>query len=617
MTNTKKESLFAEFPPVATEDWEKVIEKDLKGADYERKLVWKTAEGFNVRPYYRAEDLEKIKFLDSEAGQFPFVRGVRPHNKWRIHQSITIKSVEEANKEALEILMKGVDSLGFVVGADGLTAEQLDVLLEGIDLPSISIAFSGKKISATARLFIAKMDREGVAKESIHARFAVDPIINNLTKEGEYVYGGDGAACFETVAEIMKLSAEYHHIRVITVHGSALSNSGSTIVEELAFSLAAAHDYIVRIMEEGLSIDQVASKIMFEMSVTSNYFMEIAKFRAARLLWANIVKAYAPENECVCKMQAHAVTSEWNQTAYDPYVNMLRGTTEAMSAAIAGVYSLEVLPFNYAYEEADVFSKRIARNTELLLKHESHFDQVVDPSGGSYYIENLTSSIADQAWALFLEVEQMGGYRAAHAAGFVVESVNKSAATKDKNIATRRQILLGANQYPNFTEEAGESLSVEAVSKCEPSANKLTPYRGAMAFEQMRLGVDRSEKELKAFMLTCGNLGMARARSQFACNFFACAGIKVMDNTYFKTIEEGVAAAKATKADIVVVCSSDDDYATLAPQIKEQLAGEAILVIAGAPACSAELEAQGITNFISVKSNVLETLKSYLKELGL
>ena len=343
----------------------------------------------------------------------------------------------------------------------------------------------------------------------------------------------------------------------------------------------------------------------------------MAKFRAARMLWANIVNGYKPECHCSEKMFTHAVTSSWNQTVYDPYVNMLRGTTEAMSATIAGVHSLEVLPFNHSYEAGDEFSKRIARNVELLLKHESHFDQVVDPAGGSYYIENLTQSIAEEAWKLFLEIEDKGGYTAAYEAGFVAEKVKASAALKDKNIATRRQVLLGANQYPNFTEVAGESLCSCAVNRVEGEGNVLVPYRGAMAFEAMRLGVDRSGKEPKAFMLTCGNLAMARARAQFSWNFFACAGIKVQDNTFFKSVEEGVQAALAAAADIVVVCASDDDYAEVAPKVKELLDGKAILVVAGAPACTPELEAQGITNFINVKSNVLETLKFYLKEMGI
>ena len=198
-----------------------------------------------------------------------------------------------------------------------------------------------------------------------------------------------------------------------------------------------------------------------------------------------------------------------------------------------------------------------------------------------------------------------------------MERVKASAAAKDRNIATRRQALLGANQYPNFTEVAADTITDEVVTRKHAEGNVLTPYRGAMAFEQMRLHVDRSGKAPKAFMLTCGNLAMARARAQFSCNFFACAGIRVQDNTFFKSVEEGVAAALEAKADIVVVCSSDDDYAELAPRVKELLGGKAILVVAGAPACTPELEAQGITNFINVKSNVLETLKFYLKELGI
>ncbi len=242
---------------------------------------------------------------------------------------------------------------------------------------------------------------------------------------------------------------------------------------------------------------------------------------------------------------------------------------------------------------------------------------MVDPAGGSYYIETLTRNIAEQAWKLFLETEDKGGYIAAFESGFVVERVKASAAAKDKNIATRRQILLGANQYPNFTEVADAAVTADVVTRAEADGNVLKPYRGAMAFEAMRLHVDRSGKEPKAFMLTCGSLAMARARAQFSCNFFACAGIRVQDNTFFKSVEEGVAAALEAKADIVVVCSSDDDYAELAPKVKELLGGKAILVVAGAPACAPELEAQGISNFINVKSNVLETLKFYLKELGI
>ena len=616
MANTNREKLFTEFPPVPTEKWEEVITADLKGADYERKLVWRTGEGFNVRPYYRAENLEGIQFLGSQAGEFPYVRGTRANNHWRVHQTVTVACPKEANAEALKLLNSGVDSLGFSIASENFTAEELDQLLDGISIPAIDIVFCGAKPGHLADLFLAKVEKEGIAKEEVHAAFSIDPLVRNLSSKGDFC-SPNGEKCFARIAELIRRTAEYKHVRIVTVNAQIFGNSGSTIVEELAFALSAGHDYLVRLMDLGLTIDQVARKLRFSFSISSNYFLEIAKLRAARMLWANIVKGYNPEKNCAGKMMIHAETSRWNQTVYDPYVNMLRGTTEAMSAAIGGVYSMEVTPFDRAFEAPTEFAKRIARNVELLLKHESHFDQVVDPAGGSYYVENLTQSIAAEAWKLFIEIEEKGGYTEAYKSGMIVERVKASAAAKDKNIATRRQVLLGANQYPNFTEVAGKEITADAVSRPTAEGNVLVPYRGAMAFEEMRLHVDRSGKEPKAFMLTCGSLAMARARAQFSCNFFACAGIRVIDNTFFKSVEEGVEAALASKAEIVVVCSSDDDYAEVAPKVKELLAGRAILVVAGAPACTPELEAQGITNFINVKSNVLETLKFYLKEMGI
>ena len=616
MANTKSEKLFTEFPPVPTEKWEEVITADLKGADYERKLVWKTGEGFNVRPYYRAENLEGIKFLGSQAGEFPYVRGTHAHNRWRVHQTVSVVCPKEANAEALKILNAGVDSLGFCIASADFSAADLDMLLKDICIPAVEITFCGEKMANVAELVLAKVEKEGIAKEDVRIAFCIDPLVKGLSSKGDFC-SPNGEKCIARIVELIHKTKEYKHVRIVTVAGQTFGNSGSTIVEELAFTLSAGHDYLVRLTDAGLDVDAAARKLRFSFSVSSNYFMEIAKFRAARMLWANIVKGYGPAKNCACKMQIHAETSRWNQTVYDPYVNMLRGTTEAMSATIAGVHSLEVMPFDASFENPTEFSKRIARNVELLLKNESHFDQVVDPAGGSYYVENLTQSIAAEAWKLFLEIEEKGGYTEAYKAGLIVERIKASAAAKDKNIATRRQTLLGANQYPNFTEVAGKEITAESVTRKQAEGNVLVPYRGAMAFEEMRLQVDRSGKEPKAFMLTCGNLGMARARSQFSCNFFACAGIKVIDNTYFKSIEEGAKAALESKAQIVVGCASDDDYAEAAPKVKELLGGKAILVVAGAPACAPELEAQGITNFINVKSNVLETLKFYLKEMGI
>ena len=624
----KEQKLFAEFPPVSTEQWESVIAVDLKGADYEKKLVWRTAEGFNVRPYYRAENLDGIKYLGSQCGEFPYVRGTGKDNNWRIVQTIEVGCPKEANAQATVLLTKGVESIGFVIGDKEFSAADLDTLLSGISVKNTELVFSGCATKKVAGLFIDKMDKEGVDPETVRVSFVLDPIVKKLTLKGTMACKNGQCKGFENLASLISKGAAYKRIRFVNVSGEIFHNSGSTIVQELAFTLAAGHEYVVKLMEQGLSVDQVAPALRFSMAISSNYFMEIAKFRAARLLWANIMAPYNPSRGCASKMKVHAVTSKWNMTVYDPYVNMLRGTTEAMSAAVSGVHSIEVLPFDTPYEKPTDFSARIARNVQLLLKEESHFNQVCDAAGGSYYIENLTNSIAEQAWNLFRQVEEKGGYIAAFEAGFIQDQVEASAAKKNSKIATRRETLLGTNQFPNFNEVADEAITEDVVtgkstckcgcaSQAADGVRPLKPYRGAMAFEQMRLKVDRSGKQPKAFMLTCGALAFARARAQFSCNFFACAGIRVQDNTYFKSVEEGVKAALEAKAEIVVICAADDDYATLAPEAFKLLGDKAIFVVAGAPACKEELEAQGIKNFISVRNNVLETLQYYLKELGI
>jgi len=344
------------------------------------------------------------------------------------------------------------------------------------------------------------------------------------------------------------------------------------------------------------------------------------------MLWAQIVKAYEPKCECGCKMKVHAETGSWNKTFYDPYVNMLRTQTEAMSAALGGADSITVLPFNAIYEESTTFSDRIARNQQLLLKEESSFDKIVDPGAGSYYIEELTASIADEAWKLFLEIQDKGGFLAAAKEGFIQGKVKEMAQKRDMNIATRRENLLGINQFPNFTERLEKpELADAALEACDMTAEDaeietIKPYRGAQAFEKIRVATDKYSKDNKrplAFMLTTGNLAMRKARAQFACNFFAVAGYEVKDNNGFATVEEGVKAAKEAGADIVVICSSDDEYAEFAPAAFTAMNGEGIFVVAGSPACMDELKSKGIETFIHVKSNLLADLTSYQTKLGI
>ncbi|MBO7372212.1 MAG: methylmalonyl-CoA mutase small subunit [Bacteroidales bacterium] len=621
------EKLFAEFPAVTTEQWEEVITKDLKGADYDKKLVWKTIEGFNVRPYYRAENLADIKFRDTLPGQFPFVRGTKKSNEWLIRQDFcACENLEEANRLALDALMKGANSIGFELPHRALDEKEMAVLLKDICLQAIEVNFCGccpGKTRGTLDSFLKYAEAQGVAKDEIRASFDFSPL-HALTVKGRFC---DDA--FDKLADCVKAVAAYPGIRVVAVKACDFNSAGSSISQELGYAMAIGSEYMTALTDRGLDAAEVARRIKFIFAISGNYFFEIAKFRAARVLWANIVKAYGVEDLDAMKIKVHAVTSSWNQTVYDAYVNMLRGTTEAMSAALAGVDSIVVLPFDHAFRAPNEFSNRIARNTQSILKEEAHFDKVEDPGAGSYYIETLTSSIAKAAWDIFKSVDEKGGYVEAFKAGDVQAAVKAVSDKRDQAIAKRRDTILGTNQYPNFLEKASDEITKEIVTRdascgccCGKDDDKkvaepLRPYRGAQAFEALRLATDRSGKQPQAFMLTFGNLAMCRARAQFSCNFFAVAGFKVVDNNRFSSVEEGVEAALAAKADIVVACSADDEYAEAVPKIKELIGDKAIVVVAGDPECRPELEAKGIDKYIHVRCNVLETLKEYQAEMGI
>lgn len=265
-----------------------------------------------------------------------------------------------------------------------------------------------------------------------------------------------------------------------------------------------------------------------------------------------------------------------------------------------------------------MFSLRIARNVQIIIKEEAHFDKVVDPAAGSYYIENLTDSIIENAWNLFLQVEEKGGFVASLKGGFIQYEIETTSQKRNKNIETRRELFLGTNQYPNFNEILADK-EIKAVHTVEGSNLPIKPiklYRGAEAFEEMRLRTDKSGKRPVVFMLTIGNLNFRKARAQFSSNFFACAGFEVIDNNGFETIEQGVSAAREKNADIIVLCSSDDEYKTYGSELNTAKNNE-IIVIAGSPKCKDELESKGITNFVHVRSNVLEELKKYQQLLGI
>ncbi len=619
MSNSK-EKLFTEFQAPTTQEWLDKIEVDLKGADFNKKLVWRTNEGFNVQPFYRREDVLKLKTPDSLPGEFPFVRGnKKDDNTWYIRQDIVADDAAEANKKALDILNKGIDSLGFYIPGEKVSAAFIETLLDQIlcDIVEVNFHTCQRHALELAQILTAYFEKKGYDKEKIVGSIDFDPMKKMVMK------GKDTSEVLATAPQLVEALKDYPQFRCICVNTVALNNAGAYIVQELGYALAWGNEYLQQLVDAGVDVDLAAKKIKFNMGVSENYFMELAKFRAARMLWAQIVKQYEPKCDCACKMCVHAVTSEYNQTLFDSYVNLLRSQTEAMSAALAGVHSMVVTPFDVTYEAPTDFSERIARNQQLLLKEECHFNTVVDPGAGSYYVEHLTDSLAVEGWKIFLKVEEEGGFLAAVKAGTIQDDINATNVKRHGDAAKRKEFLLGTNQFPNFTEKSEGKRAVGCGCCCgktkdssESAFKAISSTRLAADFEDLRIHTEETKVPV-AFMLTIGNLAMRQARAQFSCNFLACAGYKVIDNLGFKTVEEGVDAALEAKADIVVICSSDDEYAEYAIPAFKYLDGRAMFVVAGAPACMDDLKAAGIENFIHVRCNVLETLKEYNQKLGI
>ena len=637
----EKLNLLADFPAISTQEWKDKIITDLKGADFDKKLVWRTPEGFNVQPFYRQEDLRGLKTTVSAPGQFPYVRGTRTNNEWAIRQNIcACENPRKANKLALDILNKGITSLGFCLNADKLNYRYIKNLLKDIDARAININFTicPCKAAKLADILVRYYGRCGYDFKSVYGSINVDPIKGMLLK-GKDLSREQIAAKLAEVVNACKTLVNY---RVVGVNSVILNNSGAYCAQELAYALAWGAEYMTMMTEAGVPNYLAAREIRFNMGIGGNYFMEIAKFRAARLLWAKIVEAYkAPifthALKEAAKMNVCAETSRFNMTIFDAYVNLLRTQTETMSAALAGVDEIVVSPFDVTYERPTEFAERIARNQQLLLKEEAHFDKVVDPAAGSYYLENLTNSIAAEAWKQFLAIQEQGGFFEMVKAGKVQEAVAANLKARLADVAKRKEVLLGSNQFPNFTEKAAKKIKADAGAcssicnckdkkaektscgcgeKCEPAIPTLPVARAAEEFEQLRLETEAAKHQPVAFMLTIGNLAMRIARAQFSCNFLACAGYKVIDNNGFKSVHDGIKAARKAKADIIVLCSSDDEYATFAPQAWLELEGaKEMFIVAGAPACMEDLQKLGIQNFIHIRCNVLETLKSYNQQL--
>ncbi|MCX6326196.1 MAG: acyl-CoA mutase large subunit family protein [Bacteroidia bacterium] len=438
----KKEKLFDQFPPVTTKEWMNKIHADLKGVDFNKKLVWETNEGFEVKPFYRVEDIENLMYINTLPGEFPYIRGTKIiNNNWFVRQNIEVSDYSEANRKALTLLMKGVDSLGFIItDPESVSEKNFRILLNDINVDIIEVNFScNGKAKEILDLVIKITAERGFDRGKIHGAIEADPI-GRLMLNGTLCVPVE--AGFDYLASLTGSASVLPNLRTIHLNASNFNNAGADIVQELTFGISMGSEYMTQLTERGLSGDIAASKIRFSFGIGSNYFPEIAKLRAARLLWSVVTNGFNPANRENIKMDIHCVTSEWNKTVNDPYVNMLRTQTEAMSAILGGADSLTVEPFDKVFRHPDEFSERIARNQQLILKEEAYFEKVADPSAGSYYIENLTNLIADNAWKLFLEIEDHGGFLSSLKSGLIRKKLSESAGKRKngKDYETKIQI---------------------------------------------------------------------------------------------------------------------------------------------------------------------------------
>jgi methylmalonyl-CoA mutase len=356
--------------------------------------------------------------------------------------------------------------------------------------------------------------------------------------------------------------------------------------------------------------------------------MEIAKLRAARMLYARIIEQYEPKNERSFKCFFHCTNSRWNKTVFDPYTNLLRATTEAMSAIIGGTDCLTIQPFDMSFREPDASSIRLSRNIQNILRNESYFSKVADPAGGSYYVEMLTDAVAREAWELFKKVQSLGGFYEAAEKGFIQDELEKTNQVRMSMITGRKDNILGTSIYPDFNETVLDQISTLDLSEEAPEGKYVRTiqlYRKAELFEKIRLNTEKyvSEggKTPRVFLLQIGNPGMSTARAIFSGNFFGTAGFEIISNPMFDTVEEAVAEAQSSGSDIVVICSSDDDYSLYAPPIAKQLKQKdkkLKVIVAGFPKDAVEqLKKEGVDDFIHLKLSLSESLKSYQAGFGI
>jgi methylmalonyl-CoA mutase len=495
--------LLSEFPPVSYDDWRKVVEIELKGAPFDKKMFTSTYEGIALRPIYRREDVAGLSHVNSFPGFAPFVRGSTAsgmvRKPWDVSQELAFASPTEFNHAARNSISRGLNALNIVldkatrdghdpdwaqpedVGLGGLsiaTLADLDRALNGIDVEQTFLLIrSGASAMPFGALLVALARKRKKTLTGLRGCIEMDPL-GVLSHEGKLAQSIEGA--YDEMAAVTHWCAERApHLQTICIHSRAWHESGASAVQELAFVLATAVEYLREMNERGVEVDVVASRTRFAITVGEQFFMEISKLRALRMLWARAVEALGGNADSQ-RLTLHVRTSQWNKTVYDPYNNLLRATVEAFAGVLGGCDSMQVGAFDEVRRQPDDFSRRLARNTQLVLQKECHLEHVLDPAGGSWFVEKLTADLANRAWALFQEVWKLGGMESALRAGFPQRAIAATAAEKLKAVARRRDSIIGVNQYANPKEKPLERPAVDAKAFHKRRVQQVVAHRTSM-----------------------------------------------------------------------------------------------------------------------------------------
>jgi methylmalonyl-CoA mutase len=712
MNTQTEEKLFADFPPTSAAEWRKAAEESLAGAPFEKKLVAKTPEGIDVQPIYTREDWQKLPLKSTWPGVAPYLRGPRALGSrpsgWKIAQELPYGRPEAFNQALLQDLNRGQNCVNLLfdiasrlgidpdsglpgeVGGCGLSLATLDDVgraLRGVDLSAVPIhAPSGIAALSITALLSAWLMEQGKKPSALHGAVFADPLAEWLGRGT--LPGGLGSAYDEMAVLTDWVARNKVRLRTVGVQANLWADAGGSAVQELGFGLATGVEYLRELSRRKVGVDRSGPRFVFTHSLGSDFFMEIAKLRASRLLWARAVGA-AGGGDAAKRLVCHGRTSLWNKTVLDPHVNLLRATTEAFAGVAGGCESLAVAPFDECFRVPDDFSRRLARNIQIILAEECQLNRVVDPVGGSYYVETLTLELASRAWALFQDVERAGGMAAALRAGIPQQAVGRTAKERIGAAESRRDGIIGTNLQPNLKErlvseplpdyaalaakratqivnyrtspeaERGAEVLIRLATLLEapaptkmatlidaflhgaslgevtrilrsgradePAIEKVRAIRRASSFEALRRRSEafkeRTGARPKIFLANLGPRKQHGARADFTAGFFAAGGFETVSNKGFEGPEAAAAAAIASRAPVVVICSTDETYPQLVPPLAAAVRAAPkppIVIVAGLPAGQVDaLRAAGVDDFIHVRANCAQMLSALQDRLGL